>query len=264
MDIGIFGMGIVGTAVYNGFMFNGAHTFSRYDINNKYDNIEDTVNRSEIIFVCVPTPTINEWNWYKQDLSFLDKAIDSINSIAKIEKTIVIKSTILPGTTREYAKNYPTNNFIFNPEFLTARTANEDFINQDQIVLGGEEFDDVIELYKESFPNTPIKTVSWEEAELLKYTCNVFYATKVAFANQIYDACKKLNVSYDTIKKLFINNGWVNPMHLDVPGPDGLLGFGGACLPKDLQAFITWGENHGMNMDMFADINYLNERIRKE
>lgn len=259
-------MGVVGNAVYNGFLSKGNKIF-RYDTNLRYDNIREVVSNSEIIFVCVPTPSNNKklQNRIQQDLSYLDNAVDLINtfSISKI-KTIVIKSTIVPGTTRKYSKRYPRHNFIFNPEFLTARTANEDFIKQVQIILGGNDLDTVEQLYRETFPLTLIKKLSWEEAELFKYTCNVFYATKVAYANQIYKACEKLNISYDTIKKLFIDNGWVNSMHLDVPGPDGLLGFGGSCFPKDLQAFIAWGEDNEMDMSTFIEVNTFNEKLRKE
>jgi nucleotide sugar dehydrogenase len=263
--IGIFGLGIVGTAVYNGFLFNGSiDKIYRYDINNKYDKIGETVLNSDIIFICVPTPTIVKRNRYRQDLSFLDKAIDLINLITKEEKDIVIKSTVLPGTTRSYSIKYPEYNFIFNPEFLTARTANQDFLNQKQIILGGHYFTNIEQLYLEEFPNIPVKKVSWEEAELLKYTANVFYATKVGFSNQIYEICNKLGISYNTIKNLFIDNGWVSPMHLDVPGPDGKLGFGGTCFPKDIQAFISCGEWLGFDMDMFKSVNSFNRKIRGE
>jgi nucleotide sugar dehydrogenase len=267
-NIGIFGMGVVGSAVYNGLIYNGSinkNNVYRYDINHKYDRIEDVVFHSSIIFVCVPTPTIKiDKDKFKQDLSYVDNAIESINLISKTKKTIVIKSTILPGTTRSYSIKYPLHNFIFNPEFLTARKANEDFINQVQIILGGNELNDIEKLYKKILPNTPIRKVSWETAELLKYTCNVFYSIKVAYANQIYNSSKKLNIPYDNVKELFINNGWTNSMHLDVPGPDKKLGFGGACLPKDLQAFISWGENQGMNMNMFLEVNSFNDEVRGE
>ena len=263
--IGIFGLGIVGNVVYNGFI-KDYHMIYRYDINNKYDKIEIVVNNSDIIFVCVPTPSNNNLTKHRvqQDLSYLDIAIESINKIADNEKTIIIKSTVLPGTTRLYSLQYPFHKFVFNPEFLTARTANEDFINQDQIILGGIELDDAYHLYRNSFKETLIKKVTWEEAELLKYTCNVFYATKVYYANLIYNACNKLNISYETIRQMFIDNGWVNPMHLNVPGPDGKLGFGGACLPKDLQAFISWCDDRGLDSSALKDINELNEKIRKE
>ena len=247
MNIGIFGIGVVGTAVYNGFI--DKNKIFRYDTNLRYDNIRETVSNSEIIFVCVPTPSNNNkyQNRIQQDLSYVNNAVDLINTFSITDrKTIVIKSTITPGTTRRYALRYPRHNFVFNPEFLTARTANEDFLKQVQIILGGDELDKVEQLYKETFPETLIRKISWEEAELFKYTCNVFGAVKVTYANQIYKACNKLNISYDVIKNLFIDNGWVNPMHLDVPGPDSLLGFGGACFPKDIQAFIAWGEDQGI------------------
>lgn len=259
MKIGIFGLGVVGTAVYNGLVKK--NLVYRYDINGKYYDPEMVSRSSDIIFVCVPTPTIKG----KQDLSYVKKAVETIEEYsANQRKTIVIKSTVLPGTTRSFATRFVYDTFIFNPEFLTARTANEDFLNQKQIILGGEKLDEVELLYKDSFPNIPIKRVSWETAEILKYTCNTFYATKVAFANTIYNACCKLDVDYNTVKELFIANGWVAPTHLDVPGPDGATGYGGACLPKDTKAFISWGEEHGLVMSVLRGAEQLNSKVKDE
>lgn len=257
MNIGIFGMGIVGTAVYNGF--KDKHTVRRYDINGQYEDVKTTVDSSDIIFICVPTPTING----KQDLSYVAAALDTINDSSSTGKTIVIKSTVLPGITRGFALRYKADTFIFNPEFLTARTANEDFVNQKQIVLGGEAYSSVFHLYKETFPDVPIRMVSWETAELLKYTCNTFYATKVAFANTIYNACQEVSVEYSKVKELFIANGWVAATHLDVPGPDGNFNYGGACLPKDTQAFIQWGEEHGLIMSVLRGAEWSNNVTSK-
>lgn len=263
MNIGIFGLGVVGTAVFNGFVRN--NTVYRFDINNQYNTAEETVQNSDIIFVCVPTPNIViTRNRKEQDLSYVTKAIETIEEYSTTKKIIVIKSTVLPGTTRAFSRRFQVDNFIFNPEFLTARTANEDFLNQKQIVLGGEKLDEVEQLYKDSFPNTKIEKVSWETAELLKYTCNTFYATKVAFVNQIYNVCSELGISYETIKELFIANGWVSPMHLEVPGHDGKRQFGGACLPKDTIAFVRWAEERGISMPVLRGALHMNKLLREE
>lgn len=257
MNIGIFGMGTVGTAVYNGF--KDKHTIFRYDINGQYEDAKTTVESSDVIFICVPTPTADG----KQDISCVTNVIETINELSTTGKEIIIKSTVLPGTTRGFAQLFKADTFIFNPEFLTARTANEDFINQKQIVLGGEAYSLVFQLYKETFPGVSIQTVSWETAELLKYTCNTFYATKVAFANTIYNACQEVGVEYNKVKELFIANGWVAPTHLDVPGPDGNTGYNGACLPKDTQAFVRWGEDHQLIMSVLRGAEWLNRATSK-
>jgi len=258
MNIGIFGYGVVGQAVFCGFYVN-----NKIKIYDKYKkglhSAKDVVDKSEIIFICVPTETINE----TQDLSNVEECVREIDSLTKNRKVIVIKSTILPGTTRNISNLYPDHGFIFNPEFLTERTSNEDFKNQKQVVLGCKEssqsVDKVKKLYKESLPDIPIEIVSWEIAELLKYTCNTFYSTKITFANQIYMVCKKLNIDYEVIKRLFIANGWVSPTHLDVPGHDKKCGYGGKCFPKDIKAFVVWGEENHIDLSLLKEVDIINE-----
>ena len=132
---------------------------------------------------------------------------------------------------------------IHNPEFLTARTAFEDFHNQKHIVLGKSEncseenLMKVYNFYKENY-DAEISLCTSTEAESMKIYVNCFYATKIQFFNEIYLLCQKIGSNYEVIKDLMLKNGWINPMHTDVPGPDGLLSYGGLCFPKDTNALL--------------------------
>ena len=160
-------------------------------------------------------------------------------------------------------------NIIHNPEFLTARTSDKDFAEQKHIVLGYsenmEQLNEVIELYEENFPESKISTCTSTESELMKIFANSFYAVKVQFFNEMYDLTNKLDSNYDTIKDLILENGWVNPMHTTVPGPDGSLSYGGACFPKDTQAlYNTMLENGSICEVLGATISERNKMRKNE
>ena len=120
------------------------------------------------------------------------------------------------------------------------RTKDEDFKNQKQIVLGYTSqqgsFEKVVEFYKKLFPLSELSICSSCESESMKIFCNSFYAVKVQFFNELFLLCKKLKIDFESVKKMMLKNGWINPMHTMVPGPDGQLSYGGACFPKDTNA----------------------------
>ena len=159
---------------------------------------------------------------------------------------IVIKSTIEPTTTLSLSKKYNNLRFIHNPEFLTASTAFEDFHNQKHIVLGKglNITDDDINLlsgfYSYYYPDAEISICSSTESESMKSFVNCFYSVKIQFFNELYLLCDKIGCDYNTIKDLMLKNKWINPMHTNVPGPDGQLSYGGYCFPKDTKALLEF------------------------
>lgn len=235
--LSIIGAGFVGSALYNGF--SPYFDIKIYDKFIKgFSTLQDTVDHAEVLFICVPTPFREN---YEQDLSSIYDVINSINEVTKERKILVIKSTIIPGTTRKLADEFKQFDFIFNPEFLTERTALNDFLNQPRIVLGTDDpgidgaHSKVEELYRVRFKYTPIFKVKYEEAELLKYMCNCYFATKVIFMNQIYKICEKIGVEYENVRQLFVGDNRITDSHTKVPGFDFQLGFGGKCvIPESL------------------------------
>ena len=260
-NIGIIGFGFIGKAITHGmYLHFNIKIYDKY--NNIYDTLENTVNKSRYLFIGVPTPMNTDGS---QDLSNIDDAIKSIVKIAKSEKIIILKSTIIPGTTSKYAKKYPDHKFVFNPEFLTERQSKLDFINPARIILGGEPdiTEQIKNLYKIRFPHTQIFKTSWEAAEIVKYMCNCFFAVKISFLNEMYLISKKIGIEYDELKNLFLSDQRIGNSHADIPGHDGNIGYGGKCFPKDVNAFIKWAESIDMHADMCKTANNINDKIRE-
>lgn len=254
MNLGIIGCGVVGQATANGFRKKGHKVFC-YDINGKFLLLNDVLKQCNILFICVPTPAGKNGDI---DLSMLD---DAINKVAVKGKIVVIRSTVPPGTTRKYAQKYKNVKFIFNPEFLTEKTAEYDFLHPDKIVVGGNNkkaIDIVSNLYKNF--KAPIIKTDFETAEMVKYFINCFYATKVIFANQIYDICQKAGINYEKVKKIAVLDKRIADSHFEI-FHKGYRGFGGKCLPKDLSGLIAFAKKIGVEADLFQKIKKINEKL---
>jgi len=263
MKLGIIGCGFVGGAVAQGFSLHA--DLKIYDKAKAFDSLEETINQ-DILFLCLPTPMRRNG---EQNLDIMDEVISGINDLAEETKIIVIKSTVVPGTTRKYAEKYPKHQFVMNPEFLTARSARLDFINSSRIVIGAERVTSlsghaVAALYRKRFPSTPIFPTTWEGAELIKYMANCFFALKITYMNEIYDVCQSLGLDYDQLKAMFVADGRIGNSHLDVPGFDGDRGFGGTCFPKDTSAFALWARRNGTPVKTVELAFEYNKQIRKK
>lgn len=227
------GNGFVGSALNKSFALKGLN-IKIYDKFQNLGSIENILD-SDYIFFCLPTPyspsTGYDLSAIEENLFFL--ADNNFNG------SVIIKSTVLPGTCKTLQNKYSIN-IIHNPEFLTERTAFEDFHNQQHIVLGFTDKIDhnIIDIYQKYYPEAKISICTSDESESMKIFCNTFYATKVQIFNEFYLLCKTLNIDFNNVKSLMLKNGWINPMHTAVPGPDGKLSYGGHCFPKDTSALL--------------------------
>jgi UDPglucose 6-dehydrogenase len=256
------GNGYVGHAVAVGF--SSMTDVKVWDVEPKLaDDPLDEVAQQDIIFICVPTPTTPDG---------VHKIVDVNEAIGKVLRRrrgeppiFVIKSTVLPGTCSLFAMSYNVP-VISNPEFLSAQTAIPDFLNPTSIVLGGEDIialNAVYGLYRERFPKAAILLYEdAETAEMIKYVRNGFYVAKLAFLNEIAALCRQVGFNYDDVKEGLLASGWINPMHCDVPGHDGRMGFGGACLPKDGRALVGFGCLMGVPQTVLQTALESNEKIR--
>lgn len=236
-DIGIIGKGILGTALYKDFKNKGVSVVC-YDKYKNIGSVSDVCN-SNIVFLCLPTPYKKEIEKY--DITEIENVCNTLQS-NKYNGLVVLKSTTLPQTTQNLCTQYSLN-IVHNPEFLTARTALQDFENQKHIVIGlceSNKDDTLHSFYKKHYPNSDISVVSSTESELMKLAVNNFYATKIQFFNEVWCMCDSLNIEYNSVKNLMLKNGWINPMHTNVPGPDNKLSFGGMCFPKDVSALVSY------------------------
>jgi len=235
MKIGICGLGFVGNAIYT-FMKN-QHEIVIYD-KYKQLNTLDILLDAEIIYLCVPTPyndTIKTYSMDELDNTFFLLAELNYKGI------ILVKSTVLPDYCETMNNTYPGLHIIHNPEFLSAKTAEEDFKEQKHIILGytmqsQPHMNRIETYYKNIIPASTISVTTSTASALVKLACNSFYATKVQYFTELFLLCEKINVDFNTVKHLMLNNNWINPMHTQVPGQDGDISFGGACLPKDISA----------------------------
>ena len=265
-NIGIIGNGFVGSAILHGFMLHVDDVLI-YDKNPKRSThtLDQLVEMSNIIFVCVPTPMFESGEC---DLSIVNNVVSDLSKYQNIEsKVVVIKSTIVPGTTEKLAKKYPRMNFVFNPEFLTERKARLDFINTSRIVLGSNKesaIKMVENLYKLRFPYTKIIKTDFGTAQLIKYMANCFFATKVSFMNEMHQVCSAIGGDWDKAMEGFITDGRIGNSHIDVPGHDGDMGFGGKCFPKDLNAMIKKAEELGVNPQVMKGAWRKNTEVRSD
>jgi len=260
-DIGIIGHGIVGKAVEYGFK-EGDNNIRWHDKLKKSASLESVVDSSEFIFVCLPTPFSASRE--RIDLSIMDENMAKITQIVQgTDKVIVIKSTVVPGTTRGYAQQYPKCRFCFNPEFLTEANYLQDFVATDRHVIGADDNHTrlmVIDLYKDRFPKTPIYPTDSTTAEMVKYMANCFLATKVIFGNEMYDLCEKLGIKYEEVKEMVVADQRIFDSHLNITS---LRGFGGKCFPKDLVAMIGRSKELGVDTSLLETVWKKNLRIRK-
>ena len=267
--IGIVGRGFVGSAVEFGFSAQtGCDAQVKiYDKDplKSIHTLEETVNKSDFIFLSVPTPSNPNGSMHLGILESVLQDIQLVNS--RKDNIILIRSTITPGTTTKLCKKFTKLNIVFNPEFLTERSAKFDFINQSRFILGGRKRNTarVAELYKWRFGDSvPCIENNFETEEMIKYMNNCFFATKVSFMNEMYQIADKSGVDWDLAVEGFVRDGRIGHSHLAVPGPDGKLGFGGSCFPKDIQAIINYGNELGLNMNTLKGAWNTNLEVRPE
>ena len=137
----------------------------------------------------------------EETLNKVDDWCDESEFYGSEQRTIVIKSTIQPGTTENWNKKYKHIDIAFNPEFLTEANSIEDFKNQNRIIIGGprKATTKVRRLFKKAFPRVALIKTGATIAEMVKYFTNCFLATKVSFANEMYEICQGLNIDYDKV-----------------------------------------------------------------
>lgn len=261
--IGIIGIGFVGGAMLKSFLEKGYKLNENLFIYDKYKNggtgsINDILI-TDIVFIALPTLYIKQQQNY--DLSAIEETLEQLKEY-NYNGLVVIKSTIEPTTTDNLADKYNLA-IVHNPEFLTARRAYEDFHNQKHIVLGksklcsDSKYETLYNFYKMNY-DADISRCTSNESESMKLFLNNFYAVKVQFFTEMYLLCQKLGMDFNNIRDLMLKNGWINPMHTTVPGPDGKISYGGLCFPKDTTALLHFMENLDVPCDVIKAI--VNER----
>lgn len=260
MKLGIIGCGVVGSAIRTYYVDKG-HTVLVYDKDRSRTGVryvEDLID-CEIIFVSVPTLTLDNGN---QNLSAFSEVLGNLNRM-KFKGIIVHKCTVVPGTTKKMASQYPKLRIVHCPEFLTEANAALDYKNSKVVLLSGHPGDmNVVS----DFMNRPATHCfsEYESTEIAKYLHNCFLAVKVSFMNEMYDACKAFGVDYDPVVAAVSFLGGIGTGHLKVPGPDGKRGWGGMCFPKDTRAFVNVLSVRGIWPETLAGAMKTNKKVRDE
>ena len=258
MKVGIIGNGFVGEA--QAFAFSLSNKVLIYDTDPKRSfNTLEEVHSADFIFVAVPTPMFKDGT---QDTKY----IDSVFTHANKGPIYIIKSTVLPGTTASLQEKYPELSIVFSPEFLTERIAKLDMMMQARIIFGGDKelTDKVQELYEGRFMNRHFIHTDSTTAEFIKYMNNCFFATKVSLLNEYKRLADTMGIDWRTAMHGFAADGRVGDSHMQVPGPDGKMGFGGACFPKDINAFMSLADKQNVDMHVLKAAWKTNLEVRPE
>jgi len=251
----IAGYGFVGKAVANAI----DQTNTVYLVDPKIS--EQTVKDyplAEGVIICVGTPSTETGEC---DVNQIYQVMEQVPETMPV----LIKCTVRPDYLEKLLTDFPKHTIIYSPEFLRAATANKDFAESKYMVVGGEDPEGFWQtLFQESLANCKLFfNVSITEASMIKYATNCFLSVKVAFFNQLYDLCEKNSAEYSLVRQVLTHDERIGNSHMMVPGPDMSRGFGGACFPKDTNAFIHYCDRQGISHTLVESAVKYNKKVRK-
>lgn len=263
--LGIVGYGFVGRAVENSFTDN----FERFIVDPKIGTTIDNLIEAQphLTYVCAPTPV--------QDSGRIDAKVveDAVLKLMKrTNSAVVLKSTVTPDVIERLIRSFNVEDdfyrFIYAPEFLKERSSIEDYLDPEFMIFGGMEnsISELLSVYRNATSvviPTKVEVMNPVEASYVKYGINTFLATKVTFFNQLLDSMEKDApgaVNPLVVTRAITNDSRIGNTHWRVPGPDNKRGFGGACFPKDLSAFV----NYSANVPLLDKVKEINDNYRSE
>lgn len=260
--IGIIGWGVVGQAT--GEAFSKVHNVLWNDPAKKGSTpLPKLIKDSEYIFVCVPTPMFSDESGI--DLSVVESVVAQVApKIKNTNKVLIIKSSVVPGTTASFAKRYPKVKFAMNPEFLTEVNAPWDFLHPDRVVIGA--FDEgvasrIAQLHRGVLGyEVKIFLTDPTTAEMVKYMSNTFMATKSIFANEMKELSDKLGINYDDVREMAAADKRIGGSYLKVTP---FRGFGLKCFPKDTVALLGLARQLSVDLSVLKAAWRKNLKIRK-
>jgi UDPglucose 6-dehydrogenase len=285
LHVAVIAAGVVGKATGAGLVAKG-HDVVFYDLDKAKtaqlalegyptaSSIREAVEQSSITMICAPTPTVNG----AVNLQILQSISAEVGNSLRERNgyhLVVVRSTIPPGTTRgqvipqiELSAKSKIGSRIgvcHNPEFLREKFALDDFLHPGAVVIGEADKNagTRLESLYSSF-GSPITRCSLETSEMAKYASNLFNAAKVSFFNEIDRACKMVGVKSAEVSRLMPRLALGLREDMKEWGIYGGRPFGGMCLPKDLDAFISFMRTKGIDLPMLSAVKQVNERTANE
>ena len=255
-EIIIAGYGFVGRAVANAIK----HNVALHIVDPKISDSKVTDFKSaDGVVICVGTPSTSDGDC---DVNQIYQVMDTV----PIHVPVLIKCTARPDYLERLLVNYPKHSICYSPEFLRAATANQDFVNQTYMIIGGDDPEGMWQtLFQECCPKLKLMfNTSITEASMIKYATNSFLSLKVTFFNQIYDLCQKNGADYDLVRQILTHDSRIGNSHTVVPGPDGERGFGGACFPKDTKAFSKYADDLNKPITVLNSAIEYNKTVRQD
>lgn len=257
-SVGIAGVGIVGENLARYFREVKSIEPILYDPPKGLGSAEE-LSAADVVFICVNTPRAEDGT---ADISQIKAVLD----VMKDGQLAIIKSTVPPGTTRGLAEKYENLLFIFNPEFLTEATAYENMTAPERQIVGYlEDTKEIAQEVLDILPRAKYELIcEAEEAEMIKYASNAFYATKVIFFNELFDICEAAKIDYEKIKEALKADPMTGPEHLEI-WHKGYRGFGtpevSKCLPKDVDALIAFSRLAGKYPELLRVVTKINNEL---
>lgn len=249
-SIGIIGNGIVGQAVKN--FYKEAKVYDKFKPLDPWAEVTD----QDVLFLCLPTSSCENGI----DLSALEEIFTKLPS----GKVIVLKSTVVPRTTSYFQEQRPDLKILYIPEFLTENISFQDFARPDKNIVGfTSQSQNLIPEIIKILPLAPTLVVRAAEAEMIKCAINAYYSLKVIFSNQLFDLCQHAKIDYHQVNCGLAMDKRIINSHSEIVHK-GYRGFGGRCLPKDLDNLIAFGKEIGMDLSLFRAVKEINEELKTE
>lgn len=223
-------------------------------------DLKDAIEKTDIIFLCLPTPPGANG---QADLQFVLNVATEIGKLMTSYKVIVNKSTVPVGTADKVAERIQENSsvdfdVVSNPEFLREGVAVEDFMKPERVVVGTRS-DRAAKLMHQLYEpfvrsGNPIIIMDERSSELTKYAANAFLATKITFMNEIANVCELVGADVDNVRRGIGTDSRIGKRFL-FPG----IGYGGSCFPKDVQALDFTSDEYGYNFQILKSVMNVNE-----
>lgn len=247
----VIGYGMVGKSTAN--LFGITKYFSR---SNSTATLEE-IAKCRYVFICLPTSVEQDGTYYTKDIEDIIKQLEGYGGAG----IYIMRSTVWPGFADHLMDQLDINRIVSNPEFLTEKTAEKDTKYPPFILLGGRNtafLDDVKGLYEGRIKSAPVIVTDNKTAEMAKLAMNAYFATKVVFANQLFDACQRLGPNYEKVKEVLESHPFGPKNHFEI-FHNGGRGAGGKCLRKDVKAFV-----HYTDADLVGYAAAINEHLLSE